>query len=178
VKAGGMTALLDAVFAGLSLREADQGRTLLLVFSDGRDTASWLTAAKVLDATRRTDVVIYPVTLRAAVPQPVVVPQEGMQQGRIRVLTDRPASLFDALADDSGGRVFYADNEGALSKTFVEVLSEFRQRYVLTYTPTDVANDGWHTIEVKLRGRRGEVKARRGYFASPVKRGAAARARS
>ena len=53
VKAGGMTALLDAVFAGLSLREADQGRTLLLVFSDGRDTASWLTAAKVLDATRR-----------------------------------------------------------------------------------------------------------------------------
>jgi hypothetical protein len=57
-------------------------------------------------------------------------------------------------------------------------MTEFRQRYELTYTPTGVAQDGWHTIEVKLRGRRGDVKARRGYFASPVKRGAAARAQS
>ena len=43
----GATSLYDAVFAALALREADQGRTLLLLLSDGRDTSSWLTARKV-----------------------------------------------------------------------------------------------------------------------------------
>ena len=45
-----------------------QGRTLVLLLSDGRDTSSWLTARKLVQAARRTDVVLYPVTIREARP--------------------------------------------------------------------------------------------------------------
>ena len=68
VQTGGTTALFDGVFAALALRETDEGRTLLLLFSDGRDTSSWLTARKLVDSARRTDVVIYPVTIRTTMP--------------------------------------------------------------------------------------------------------------
>jgi Ca-activated chloride channel family protein len=165
VEAGGSTALLDAIFAGLALRESAAGRTLLLLFSDGRDTASWLPARRVLESAQRTDVVIYPVAVQ---PQMRVTWHGG---GPARVETTQglhgPASrLLEALADETGGRVFVADNERRLRSTFVEVLSEFRQRYVLSYTPTGVSSDGWHVIDVKLKGRNGQVRARRGYFAA------------
>jgi Ca-activated chloride channel family protein len=158
VTAGGTTSLFDAVFAAMALRETDAGRTLLLLFSDGRDTSSWLTARKLVESARRTDVVIYPVTIRSI---PLV-----MVQGKVRNQRPEPSErLLDALAEETGGRVVYASDEAALEKTFLEVLSEFRQRYVISYTPTGVSDTGWHTTEVKLRGKSGEVRARRGYFA-------------
>ena len=46
--------------------ESDVGRSLLMVFSDGLDTASWLTADRVLDMGRRSDVVVYPITSKGA----------------------------------------------------------------------------------------------------------------
>ncbi len=162
VETGGTTALFDAVFAALALRETDEGRTLLLLFSDGRDTSSWLTARKLVDSARRTDVVIYPVTIRTFMPL-VTVEGRALMSGRSR--PEPSERLLGTLAEDTGGRVVYASDEAALEATFLEVLREFRQRYVLSYVPTRVSDDGWHTIDVKLRGRSGEVRARRGYFA-------------
>jgi hypothetical protein len=46
------------------------------------------------------------------------------------------------------------------------VLTEFRSRYVIAYTPTGVPrDDGWHTVEVRLKGRRADIKAKDGYLA-------------
>ena len=61
VNASGRTALRDAAFTALSLPGADRGRTLVLIFSDGADTASWLTDEKVIRAAKATDAVVYPV---------------------------------------------------------------------------------------------------------------------
>jgi VWFA-related protein len=158
----GATALLDATFAGLALREIDPGRTLLLLFSDGIDTASWLTARKVLDAARRTDVVIYPVSVRGE-----MLPMNTTRSVLVRPRGDQSGdSLLDALAEESGGRRFIAERQTDLRQSFLDVLKEFRQRYVLTYTPTGVPADGWHPIEVRVKTRGAEVTARRGYYAS------------
>ena len=173
VKAGGSTSVIDAAFAGLALREADAGRTMMLLFSDGRDTASWLPARTVLDSARRTDVVVYPVTVRLTNSLNMITyvkPRSSESvtwASRPPPVDDDGLRLLDAFADETGGRMFYAEGQGALRKTFLDVLAEFRQRYVLSYTPTRVPADGWHTIEVKLRGRSGQIKARRGYFAAP-----------
>jgi VWFA-related protein len=156
LEAGGATSVFDAAFAGLALRERDEGRTLMLLLSDGKDTSSWLPARKTLRAAQRSDVVVYPVTVR--------VPRYGRSTLRTSELESAMAVL-DALADDTGGRVVYADSEEALRKIFTEVLSEFRQRYVLTYVPSGTSGPGWHALEVKLKGRSGQVRARRGYFA-------------
>lgn len=55
----GQISLVDASFTGMMIGESDAGRSLLIVFSDGVDTTSWLDADGVLDTARRCDVVVY-----------------------------------------------------------------------------------------------------------------------
>ena len=57
-----------------------------------------------------------------------------------------------------------AEEDRGLSGTFTSILEEFRSRYVLACVPAGVAAGGWHRLDVKLKRRSGEVKARRGYF--------------
>jgi VWFA-related protein len=162
VDPGGSTSLFDAVFGAMNLADADQGRTLVLFFSDARDTSSWLTARKLVDAARRSDVVIYPVTIKTELP---LVTVQGHPMGRPRQRREPSERLLDALTEVTGGRVVYAADDAALAQTFLAVLQEFRHRYVLSFTPTGVSEQGWHSLEVKLKKRPGDVRARRGYFA-------------
>ena len=62
---GGSTSLYDALFAALLLRDPEPGtRHLILLFSDGEDSASWLPRDAVTEAARRADSVVYTVTIR------------------------------------------------------------------------------------------------------------------
>lgn len=137
----GNTALVDGVYAGITLGESDVGRALLIVFSDGLDTVSWLTSRAVLDIAKRSDVVAYAVSTGRA----------------------QPEFLRDLTAF-TGGRLFEVEKTANLSAIFLDVLQEFRQRYLLSYTPRGVAKDGWHRLDVRVK-RRGTVKARPGYLA-------------
>src|SRR5687768_7388162 len=68
VQPSGSTALVDGVYSAMTLAGSDAGRDLLLVFSDGLDTASFLTPARVLEAARRTDATVYSVSVRGSGP--------------------------------------------------------------------------------------------------------------
>lgn len=134
------TALVDGVFAGMMVGESEVGRSLLMVFSDGLDTASFLNPERVLDLGRRSDVVVYPVTSKGA----------------------RPDFLED-LASLTGGRLHEVDGRSDLSATFRSILEEFRYRYLVTYTPRGVPRGGWHKLEVRVNRSGATVKARPGY---------------
>jgi hypothetical protein len=68
-----------------------------------------------------------------------------------------------ALAEQTGGKYIELDRIERLRDTFVQIVNEFRSRYVLTYQPSGVSDSGWHPITVKVK-RRGDVIARRGYM--------------
>ena len=165
--AHGATSLRDAAFAGLALREADPGRTLLLIFSDGADTSSWLKPSDVLESARRTDAVVYAIGI--AVPQystSVLRSPNGAGTLREVMWMVRDAGKFlKSLTEETGGRVLFANSNQDLRATFAQTLSEFGDRYVLSYSPTGVSANGWHQISVKLKAKSGTVTARRGYFA-------------
>ena len=148
IDAGGRTSLRDAVFAALVLRDAHPQRTLVLVFSDDRDTASWLPSAKVIEVAKRTDAVVYAVS----------VAELTAWKGEHR-------RVLEELAAETGGRVVRAGRRGNLTPVFRDILGEFRSRYVLSYEPSGVPRGGWHDVKVALPGRAGTVTARRGYFA-------------
>ena len=139
-KGEGSTSLIDGVYAGIEIGESDAGRALLVVFSDGLDTASWLSAEKVVDAAKRSDVVAYAVAVRS------------------RARTD----FLRDLASFTGGRLFEVEKTEKLDSIFLGILQEFRQRYLVSYTPRGVANEGWHKLDVRVK-RGGTVKARPGY---------------
>lgn len=138
----GDTSWVDAAFAGLMVAEAEPGRSLVLVFSDGVDTSSWLAPDAATGIARRTGVVVYGVSAGAG---------------------QNPDDLA-GLADATGGRLVAVDTTQVLRATFLQILEEFRHRYVLAFTPRGVSRTGWHALNVRLKSKRGAVKARPGYF--------------
>ena len=157
LEAKGATSVRDAAFAGLALREDDPGRSLVLIFSDGEDTASWLKMPAVLDSAKRTDAVVYAVALAER--------RYGVSLLNPTGEVKHAGKFLDNLTEESGGRVIFANSNSDLKATFTKALAEFRDRYVLSYSPTGVSSTGWHRLEVKLKTKSGRVTARRGYFA-------------
>jgi len=140
----GETSLVDGAYAGITVGESDVGRALLIVFSDGLDTMSWLSPTAVLDTAKRSDVVVY-----------------GVSLGKTK------AEFLRDLTSFTGGRLFEMDKTSNLSATFVSILEEFRHRYLVSYTPRNVSRDGWHRLDVRIKGKRATIKARPGYLAGP-----------
>jgi Ca-activated chloride channel homolog len=143
--AGGDTALVDAAEAAVILGASDVGRALVILFSDGVDTSSWLAPPVVLQSARRADAVVYAVSSQR---------------------TGTLPKFLDDLCDATGGRLLKVDSPDALTPTLLQVIREFRQRYVVSYTPHGVAPDGWHALQVRVRDRSVTVKARPGYLAA------------
>ncbi len=162
LKTAGATALVDAAYAALLSTRAKGRRSLALLFTDGLDTWSWLEPAWVLDVAKRSETVVYTVELRDATPPSVWMPgtrsrldQREYYRGATRFLDD--------LAEATGGRRLDAGDIARLRSVLETVIDEFRQRYVLLYTPAGVAQDGWHELEVRVKKRRLTVRARPGY---------------
>ena len=166
VRAGGATALYDAVFAAFALQGRTRGRTVALVFGDGYDTASWLAPLDVLDAARRGDVVVYGVRHDHRAREGWR-PREGRRRAG-RWFAAEPhlfrQEFLAQLAADTGGSVYVAADLDRLRDVFSRVVDEFRSRYLLTYAPRGVEAGGWHELEVRVRGRGRRVQARRGYL--------------
>lgn len=140
-RGSGQTSLVDASYAAMMVGESDVGRSLLIVFSDGIDTASWLPAESVLETAKRSDVVVY-----------------GVEVGR------RRAGFLRELSSVTGGRLIEIESTKDLSATFRGILDEFRGRYLLSYSPQGVVSGGWHRLDVRVKGRNVVVKARPGYL--------------
>jgi hypothetical protein len=121
------------------IRTSKAKRSLILVFTDGHDTASWLTEDGVLESMRRAGTVVH----------------------SVRWGSD---SFLNRLADAAGGRVWSATSDRRLRELFTRALEEMRARYLLTYSPRGVNKPGWHEVLVKLREGRGEITSRPGYF--------------
>ena len=141
VSTSGQTSLVDASFAGMMMGESDVGRSLLIVFTDGVDTRSWLSAEDVLDTARRSDVVIY-----------------GVEVGKRRFSFPRELSVA------TGGRLIEIESTRDLKSTFRGILEEFRQRYLISYSPDGVAAGGWHRLDVRVKNRNAVVRSRPGYL--------------
>lgn len=136
----GGTSLRDAVYMAMAAQGHEGARKLMLVFSDGADTTSWLSDAQVIAAARRSSVVIHAVRF-------------GIEE------------FLNRLADQTGGRAWAAGSDRQLEELFTRALNEMRARYVLTYSVTAPNKPGWHKIQVGLRNARGDVTARPGYMA-------------
>jgi Ca-activated chloride channel family protein len=151
--AEGYTSLNDAVFLGLQLRPVDVGdtRPVLLVFSDGQDSSSWLSSRQLIESARRSRMLA------------LVVELIGAEQGG----PTRAADVLRDITSATGGRHWVAQSSRDLGSLFDKALNELRARYLLTYVPKGVTREGWHDVKVTLKGARGDVTARPGYFAAP-----------
>lgn len=138
----GRTSIMDGVYVALTSTLDQSVRSLVVLCTDGSDTTSWLQPSEVLEASQRANAVVYAVTA-----------SEG-----------RRSSALKQLTDGTGGQVLQAKSSSDLRPAFQRILSEFRSRYVLAYTPEGVDAGGFHRLDIAVPGRKVTVKARTGYI--------------
>jgi VWFA-related protein len=146
--AEGSTSMIDALFVGLK-RRWGAGRPVLVLFSDGRDTSSWLENEDLLRAARESSTTVYVVRTR----------EEGAASAE-----SGHAYLLRRVVESTGGSSWSSGSGPEIEAAFRGVLETVNARYVLAYEPTGVPRFGRHRIELAVRRRGVDVRARQEYF--------------
>lgn len=164
---GGGTAIMDALYAALTL-PSPRSRSLVVLFTDGADNSSWLDWPQIQKVAERSNAVIHIVGLK---PPQLTAPGETVEVGIRSVPTESPTALdFEGpwglrqIAELTGGRYWEAESLDRLKAAFAAIAEAMGKRYVLRYVPENVSRPGWHRIELKLRGKKGDVHTRTGYW--------------
>ncbi|MGH8639303.1 MAG: VWA domain-containing protein [Burkholderiales bacterium] len=149
------TRLWDAVDESIAQLESQDGRRVVLVFTDGDDSASKLGLGDVLDRAREKDMMIYAIGM-----------QSDYWNGQSRVRT-RPDRGLKRLAEETGGGFFELTKKDELGPTFTRVAQELHSQYVLGFSPATL--DGKvHKLEVKVKRPGMTARGRRSYVAAPT----------
>ena len=166
----GVTGLWDGLYAALKL-PVSRGRPMVVLFTDGQDNVSWLTREQVHRVAEESDALVYVVAIepRAGQARPIDLPDSSLTLQSLSYLGHAHGAEASALralrllAEATGGRLWPAGSSAQLKQTFQQILTEMRSRYLLSYSPTGVAGEGWHRLEVKVKGHRATVRSRTGY---------------
>lgn len=159
LRGGPATALYDAIYLASQnlavLGSAGKpARKVLLLVTDGGDTANTVTYAEALEQALRGEVMVYSI---------IDVPIEA-SAGRD---TGGEHALI-TLAEQTGGKYFYA-SAGGLDKAFAQVSEDLRTQYLLGYYPAKQAPGmNFHRIHVTVPRAAAEafdIRYRTGYYA-------------
>jgi Ca-activated chloride channel family protein len=147
-KGGGNTALYDALAAYLSRVEGVTGRKVVVLFSDGDDTRSSITAGDALAVIRSSAVSIYPVAFGV-----------GFSARQVKA-----RAFLQHIATISGGQVFSPTASKDLADVFRRILDELGAQYVLGFLPDPDAPAGsFRRLEVEVKRPGLKVRHRAGY---------------
>lgn len=150
--AAGGTALYDAVFLAARELERRNGRHVLIVISDGGDTASRADFQQALEAVHRANGVLYAI---------LVIPVAG-DAGR----NLRGENAMITLSSWTGGKAFFPTPGDALDHTFQDILRDLRTQYVIGYYPKNLpeSKDRFHRVRVEVNHPDVVVYSRNGYY--------------
>ena len=151
---GNSTRLYDAMLASLEQLDEIQGRRVVLVFTDGDDTASRnANLSSVLRRAQTDEAMVYAIGL-----------ESDYFDGQKRVRT-RPDRGLKRLADETGGGFFELKRTDQLTSTFTRVSEELHSQYLLGFSPTTL--DGrMHKVELRVKRAGFKARTRRGYLAT------------
>jgi len=147
------TRLYDAIHqASSELLHGQRGRKVLVLVTDGEDQGSRVSRREALEAAERAEVIVYS----------VLAADPAFYWARGRDFTG-DAGLASLLRKTGGWLV----RSGAEAAAGLEtVAAELRAQYRLGYVPQRGYDGSYRRIDVRVRGGRYGVRARRGYFAS------------
>ena len=147
-----MTKLFDGIGASLDALKDVAGRKVVLVLTDGQDTASFTGWRALRKRAVAEEVMIYAIGLE-------VTYHDGY-----RWVHTRPDASLQELANETGGGFFHLDETDQLARTFRRVSEELHSQYVLAFEPP--ARDGKvHQVDVRVGRQQMTARARRSYVA-------------
>lgn len=156
-KPDGLTALYDAIGVYLTGAREDEGRKILVMFTDGGDTRSTTSFSKLITMLRDSDVTVYAIGF--------LEHQSAMSRGEQR-------QRLTQIALETGGEAFFPSEMKQVEDAYAKILKQIRAQYTIGYVSTNTRQDGrWRKVEIKVKrsdiqGPR--VQARKGYYAPAV----------
>jgi Ca-activated chloride channel homolog len=161
LEAKGTTSLYGAIQAASRELAKTEGRRVIVILSDGYDTANKETLAQTLEVAQRSDVVIYGISPAGS----------GQATSSAAVAG---AGALRQLCDQTGGIAFFPpvkqkewQEAQDLDAIYTRLVEELRAQYVLTYYSSAPASDGrFRTLRVEVKKPGLTVSARKGYYAA------------
>jgi len=160
IETRGSTALYDAVIGSLShLKKGHKDKRVLLLVTDGDDTASEKTFEDAIKAAEESNATIYAIG---------VYSEDDLEHDKKTVRHSK--KILQELAEATGGLAYFPAQLEQVTPICEQVAREIRNQYTLGYYPTNTAHDGtFRPVAVKVipPGGRGKlsVRTRTGYFA-------------
>jgi Ca-activated chloride channel family protein len=155
---GAATAMYDALYLGSEALLNRQGRKVMVIITDGGDTASRVRFQEAARAAQQAEAIVYSI---------IVVPvasDAGREVGGEHALIE--------MSRVTGGKHFYATSPEQLDQAFKQISDELRTQYLLAYYPSRrVADSDFRRLQVKLVGTNADYQARyrTGYYTSKFK---------
>jgi Ca-activated chloride channel family protein len=181
----GPTPLWNAVNVGITALLHQQGRRVILVFTDGMDSPMNFSntnnsVKSVMKRAEEEDVMVYAIGLAGSNPYgghaaPMGGRHGGFGGGRRggggfgggygggHMTTDKPDEGLPKIAAVTGGGYFELTSANDLAATFQRVADELHHQYALGFTPT-ILDGKMHALEVHVTGGM-TVRARKSYLA-------------
>jgi Ca-activated chloride channel family protein len=151
-KASGFTALYDAIGTYLDGAAGQDGRKIMLLYTDGGDTRSSIRFHELMDLLKASDVTIYAI---------------GELEHQLASTKNEQRMVLQQIADITGGQAFFPTSVKELDGVYEKVVAQIRAQYTLGYLSTNEKTDGtWRKVEVKIGRKDLRVRSRRGYFAA------------
>jgi len=149
-KPDGWTALYDALGVYLDGAQGREGRTILVLYTDGADSKSRLSFSDMMELVRASQVTVYAVGLLENV---------GSLRNELRM-------RLQQMVEATGGQAFFPTALKELDASYDKVLTEIKAQYHLGYASTNLAQDGaWRKVEIKIKRHDLKARTRKGYFA-------------
>ncbi len=158
--AGGSTSLHNAIYISLKelkkiqTRSADEvRRQAIVVLSDGEDTSSLVSFEEVLELAKRSETAIYAIGLR------------GKGPDHLRGSFNEADYVLRELAQQTGGRVFFAHAANELAGIYGQISDELSSQYMIGYSSRNPKRDGaWRRIVVRTNQPNTTARTKQGYY--------------
>ncbi len=152
--AGDQAALYNALLLTLKDAAQNQGRKVVVVFSNGPDNSSVVPPEDVAEFAQSAGVSIYMISTQEARLEPV------------------STAVFDRMTAATGGKAYFAKNWRDETKAFASIRDDLNHLYSLSYYPKANPNNGWRSISVRLVGehlKKYKIRTRNGYRPQPAR---------
>jgi Ca-activated chloride channel family protein len=148
-KAYGFTALYDALGTYLDGADSQDGRKVMVMYTDGGDTRSALSFSETMTLLKASNVTVYAIGL---------VDNAGSARTQLQM-------TLRQLVETTGGEAFFPSAMKDVESAYDKVLREIKGQYHLGYQSTNTLRDGaWRKVEIRLKRPGLRVRSRKGYF--------------
>jgi VWFA-related protein len=150
-KARGDTALYDAIATYLDGASEQDGRKVMLLYTDGGDTRSSVAFHELMDLLKASDVTVYAIG-------------ELEHQSASAAMHQR--MVLQQIAEVTGGQAFFPASVRELDGVYEKIVAQIHAQYTIGYLSTNEKTDGtWRKVDMKPLRKDLRVRARKGYFA-------------